>query len=1299
MKKPFLTFCLLLLFGIGTQAQTLLNENVNYKSGGLTGSSSGANVSGGNWTSFSGSGFPLTVPSAGLSSPGYGSSGIGNSISMVGTTASAEDAYRQFPAQTSGTVYCAVLLKVTDTIGLAANTNANPDYFSGFITSSSTTLFVSRLCIRKGSTGNTYQIGIKGNTASTAAFAAVDLKVDSTQLIVFSYSIVTGTNNDSARLWVNPSTVSMPATADAKSSITASGDAADIARIFLRQGAAGTPNCSVDGIHVGLTWTDIMGSADGPVPPANTVSFVPSGFTTSSFSWNRPGDYNAATMQTIAFLKKTTPVTISTPTKAANFYTANTDFSATGTAYENDALAKCVFNGDTNTVSISGLTLATSYYLSIMIVRDADTVYSTATSTIGTTQANKPGAVTNGVFSATSFNNTTLTWTKPLGYIDSNMTVLVFLKQSSPVSPTGTVNASPTLYIANSNFSGGGTKFLNDTNAKCIYNGDGNTVPITGLNTSTNYFATIYVVRSTDSDYYSNPFSTSVGTINQPGAVTALNLSGTGQTTAIANWTKPAGYNNASMTTLVFVKQATAVTTVAHPTKSVSGYVANADFTANGTIFQYDSLAKCVMNSDSSKINITGLLMNTPYHVLVYVVRSDDSVYSIASNSNGITYGAVAPPMPVTSVSFRASSVSTATYNWTKDSSFIDTAHTVLVFLKKGSAIVQGAPTYHPDSYTANEVFGTGTAFQNDTSAKCVYKGIGTSVAISGLQPSSSYYLVAYAVRASDSAYSSAIVTNTTTMSNPVTGITVVGQSGTSTKISWIKPSGYVNNGFSTLVFVKAENAITEGIPTRIPSSYTSSTSLGFGTKYQNDSLAYCVFRADTNFVTVSNLVQNKNYTVLILVVHDADSVYSAAATGNGTTLPPAAPVSIGSINTTNATTGNPDSLGVRITVRGLVYGFNQTNFGLKFLLRDITGGITVVNTTKNFTYTVAEGDSIEVQGSVSTTRGLVCVTIDTLLQKATGKTIKTPTIVSAMGETTENDLVQINTVKFITTPGRNWTATTYQLLVIASSDTIALRILNGSGLVGTPTPTTPTFSVMGMGSQTSTSFSAPFANNGYQLIPRYESDIIVPDTLSAFHLAAPLTNDVFTIGGDTSTLFIFNWTRALTNGSSSPSYTFMLDTFGGNFTMPKIQLPSDGSGADSVLRMSVIQLSTLLGLKPGSTYKLIWKVKAETTSLMRYSDEVNELTLIRNPFTGLQQISSQPLFELYPNPATNFVSIRFEKPIQSVTILNELGQVIVEQKANTTELTVSTSDLSKGIYFVRIETTSGIQIQKLLVN
>ncbi|MEI6594198.1 MAG: T9SS type A sorting domain-containing protein [Bacteroidota bacterium] len=264
--------------------------------------------------------------------------------------------------------------------------------------------------------------------------------------------------------------------------------------------------------------------------------------------------------------------------------------------------------------------------------------------------------------------------------------------------------------------------------------------------------------------------------------------------------------------------------------------------------------------------------------------------YEILPRTSADILSGLAPPDAVSSI-VGIPNLTSLTLSWTKPATYNNTTMATLVFIKSGSAITQGTPNKNANFYTANAVFGTGTAFQNDANAKCVLNSTNNTIVITGLSQSTNYYAVIYNVRLADSAYSIAAISNLTTtnnLPNPVTALTVNGVTPTSATISWTKPAGYDNTAHSTIVFVKASSSITAGTPNKGVSAYVANTSFGSGTTYQNDASAFCVYNGDSGFVTVSNLIQGTNYNVMVWVVRNADSTYATlSTTGNGTALPP----------------------------------------------------------------------------------------------------------------------------------------------------------------------------------------------------------------------------------------------------------------------------------------------------------------------------------------------------------------------------------------------------------------------------
>ena len=267
-------------------ANALLVDDFTYPTGQLTDANAGSNVSGGNWVTNTGTGSFVFVSAGSLSYTGYPSSGVGNKIDIVSTTASAEDIYRSFPTQTSGTTYASFMVNVTNTTGLAANSSVTGDYFAGFSSSSSTSAFVNRVVIRAGSTANTYNLGFKAttNAGNPVVFSTTDLPVGTTALVVISYQLVAGAANDVCNMWVNPViTGSEPAPTFTQVSAA---DNADVGKVFFRQGNAGTPNASIDGVRVANTWAGLIG-------PAHTAVFDFNGDRKTDYALVRASGLNA----------------------------------------------------------------------------------------------------------------------------------------------------------------------------------------------------------------------------------------------------------------------------------------------------------------------------------------------------------------------------------------------------------------------------------------------------------------------------------------------------------------------------------------------------------------------------------------------------------------------------------------------------------------------------------------------------------------------------------------------------------------------------------------------------------------------------------------------------------------------------------------------------------------------------------------------------------------------------------------------------------------------------------------------
>jgi hypothetical protein len=204
---------------------------------------------------------------------------------------------------------------------------------------------------------------------------------------------------------------------------------------------------------------------------------------------------------------------------------------------------------------------------------------------------------------------------------------------------------------------------------------------------------------------------------------------------------------------------------------------------------------------------------------------------------------------------------------------------------------------------------------------------------------------------------------------------------------------------------------------------------------------------------------------------------------------------SIGTINTVDAS-GVGDSVGVVCRTSGTVYGVNMRPTGLQFTLRDNTGGMGIFSSGPLGGYTVTESDSIEVWGTVSQFNGLLQMNPDSIIFISTGHALEAPDVITALGESTESDLVEFRCAWLVDAAQWTNTGSGFNVDVTDGTNTFQVRIDADVDLYGTAAPAGK-FHIRGIGGQFDS--SSPF-DAGYQLLPRYLADLMeVPQvTLAA---------------------------------------------------------------------------------------------------------------------------------------------------------------------------------------------------------
>lgn len=216
------------------------------------------------WTAHSGAGTnALATVSPGLTLAGYPGSGIGNAVAM---TTSGEDANHAFAVQSTGSVYAAFLVNVSE-----ASTTVPGNYFFHFGPDPIGSTFRGRVFAVKDASNNlAFGISSAATSAAGVALTPFTYSLNTTYLIVVKYNIIDGAGNDTAELFVSTTVPGTEPTPTLTSTDTSPSDISP-GSIALRQGSnSSSPTLQIDGIRVGTSWADVTQAST----PANTQHVV-----------------------------------------------------------------------------------------------------------------------------------------------------------------------------------------------------------------------------------------------------------------------------------------------------------------------------------------------------------------------------------------------------------------------------------------------------------------------------------------------------------------------------------------------------------------------------------------------------------------------------------------------------------------------------------------------------------------------------------------------------------------------------------------------------------------------------------------------------------------------------------------------------------------------------------------------------------------------------------------------------------------------------------------------------------------
>ncbi|MGD0711907.1 MAG: T9SS type A sorting domain-containing protein [Bacteroidales bacterium] len=82
----------------------------------------------------------------------------------------------------------------------------------------------------------------------------------------------------------------------------------------------------------------------------------------------------------------------------------------------------------------------------------------------------------------------------------------------------------------------------------------------------------------------------------------------------------------------------------------------------------------------------------------------------------------------------------------------------------------------------------------------------------------------------------------------------------------------------------------------------------------------------------------------------------------------------------------------------------------------------------------------------------------------------------------------------------------------------------------------------------------------------------------------------------------------------------------------------------------------------------------------------------------GVQDYSANNIISIYPNPSTDIINVTSDQNIETVKIINTIGQTVFESNIGSGYTQINTSEYKAGIYFIQVKNKVGIITKQLNV-
>ena len=443
---------------------------------------------------------------------------------------------------------------------------------------------------------------------------------------------------------------------------------------------------------------------------------------------------------------------------------------------------------------------------------------------------------------------------------------------------------------------------------------------------------------------------------------------------------------------------------------------------------------------------------------------------------------------------------------------------------------------------------------------------------------------------------------------------------------------------------------------------------------------------------------------------------------------------------------GVPDSLNVYCKVVGVVHGVDMQGSAtaVSFTVHDGTEGLGTYSSVATVaSYAVTEGDEVRIVGSIGHFNGLLQMYVDSITVLSTGNATQTPTVVTALGESTESELVKFENMTMVDPTQWGSGSSGYNIDITNGNDTIVMRIDADVDLYGAPAPT-GMFDVVGIGGQYD--FSAPHFD-GYQLLPRYQADIMTSTGVAAVKLSI---SEI--MAGSNSTAYNADWFEIHNYGDSAVDlngYSWDDESeIAGTSTFPAVTIqpgeaivvlddvaankdaflaewklyagsvtivandeltgsfPSLSQNGDAVFLYDANGAEMASGVYSAATAG--FAVEFDTTGAFlgdavdgtngAYTSLEGDVGSPGNltPNTGVDEASV--ISNIYPNPTTGSFTVNLASDISyEATITNMTGAAVFHKVGTGSVLNIDL-DAARGTYVLRVRTAQGTAVQMIVL-